>query len=83
MSEQKTLTMEEYSRLFEHIILAEYDNLFLNADLRHDLGLNSDQTRRLAVEYLCAALSGRIPQCGIISAGGCGAGQQTAGSSSQ
>ena len=56
MDEANNLTMEEYCRLFEHVTLAEYDNLFLNADLRHDLGLNSDQTRRLAVEYLCAAL---------------------------
>ena len=56
MDEMNNLTMEEYCRLFENVTLAEYDNLFLNADLRRDLGLDSDQTRRLAVEYLCAAL---------------------------
>ena len=56
MSEEKYLTMDEYCRLFAHITLAEYDNLFLNAELRRDLGLDKDQTRRFAVEYLCAAL---------------------------
>ena len=50
MDEMNNLTMEEYCRLFENVTLAEYDNLFLNADLRRDLGLDSDQTRRLAVE---------------------------------
>ena len=56
MDQVKHLTMDEYCRLFEHVTLAEYDKLFLNADLRRDLGLSNDQTRRLAVEYLCAAL---------------------------
>ena len=56
MSEQKTLTMEEYSRLFEHIILAEYDNLFQHAELRQDLGLADDATAPFLVEYLSAAL---------------------------
>ncbi len=54
--ESKQLTMEEYCRLYEHIILAEYDNLFHNAELRRDLGLDGAQTGRFAVEYLCAAL---------------------------
>ena len=56
MSEQKTLTMEEYSRLFEHIILAEYDNLFQHAELRQDLGLADAATAPFLVEYLSAAL---------------------------
>ena len=56
MPEMKTLTMNEYCRLFENITLAEYDNLFLNSDLRRDLDLDTDATRRFAVEYLCAAL---------------------------
>lgn len=56
MPEMKTLTMDEYCRLFENITLAEYDNLFLNSDLRRDLDLDTDRTRRFAVEYLCAAL---------------------------
>ena len=56
MPEMKKLTMEEYCELFQNVTLAEYDNLFLNGDLRRDLGLDNDQTRRFAVEYLCAAL---------------------------
>lgn len=56
MCEARYVTMDEYCRLFEHIVLAEYDNLFLNAELRRDLGLDNDQTARFAVEYLCAAL---------------------------
>ena len=56
MSEQKTLTMEEYSRLFEHIILAEYDNLFQHAELRQDLGLADAATAPFLVEYLSVAL---------------------------
>ena len=56
MEQKETLTMQEYCRLFEHIILAEYDNLFHNAELRQDLGLDHRQTGRFAVEYLSAAL---------------------------
>ena len=56
MREWKTLTMEEYCRLFEHIILAEYDNLFRNAGLRQDLGLEDTATAPFLIEYLSAAL---------------------------
>ena len=56
MPEMKKLTMDEYCKLFQNVTLAEYDNLFLNSDLRNDLGLDHEQTRRFAVEYLCAAL---------------------------
>lgn len=52
----KYLSMDEYSQLFEHIVLAEYDNLFHNTELRCDLGLTGGQTARFAVEYLNAAL---------------------------
>ena len=56
MEETKYLSMQEYCELFEHIILAEYDNLFQNGDLRRDLGLDNHQTGRFAVEYLSVAL---------------------------
>lgn len=56
MEEHNRLTLEEYSKLFEHIVLAEYDNLFHNADLRRDLDLDNAKTVQFAVEYLCAAL---------------------------
>lgn len=62
----KKLTMEEYCQLFEHIILAEYDNLFHNAELRRDLGLENGATGPFAVEYLSAALyllEDLIPDC--------------------
>lgn len=66
MSEKKELTMAEYCQLFEHIILAEYDNLFHNAELRQDLGLDRDTTGPFAMEYLSAALyllEDLIPDC--------------------
>lgn len=56
MEQAKQLTMEEYCLLFEHIVLAEYDNLFHNSELRRDLGLDGAHTGPFAVEYLCAAL---------------------------
>lgn len=68
MSDKKELTMAEYCQLFEHIILAEYDNLFHNAELRQDLGLDQDTTGPFAVEYLGAALyllEDLIPDCSL------------------
>ena len=50
------LSLKEYSELFQNMILAEYDHLFSNAELRRDLGLDNDTTLRFGVEYLCAAV---------------------------
>lgn len=55
MSEQKILTLHEYSSLFQNIILAEYDNLFSNVELRRDLGLDNETTIYFGMEYLCMA----------------------------
>ena len=41
MAEQTTMPLAEFSKLLQNIILAEYDNLFSNADLRRDLGLDN------------------------------------------
>jgi hypothetical protein len=56
MAEQTILSLQEFSKLFQNIILAEYDNLFSNADLRRDLGLDNETTVRFGLEYLCAAV---------------------------
>ena len=56
MAEQTTMPLAEFSKLLQNIILAEYDNLFSNADLRRDLGLDNETTVRFGLEYLCTAV---------------------------
>ncbi len=56
MSKEKILSKDEYTALFRNLILAEYDNLFTNGDLRTDLGLDKQTAVSFAMEYLCAAL---------------------------
>ena len=56
MAEQSTMSLSEFSKLLQNIILAEYDNLFANAELRRDLGLDNETAVRFGLEYLCAAV---------------------------
>lgn len=56
MAEQTIMSLQEFSKLFQNIILAEYDNLFSNAELRRDLGLDNATTVRFGLEYLCTAV---------------------------